>query len=157
MTRSVHNFTYAMTAPLTCDMCKLWPMWLIRIPIKTKRFVTKFHFELIHHLRKWVANGPLTRYVKLRVAHAPGMLGTFFPTQTSKETASYRSQHASRHVRHARAVVQSGSLTRGNGENVPSIPSVCATRNFTYLVRGPWHEYKGSMKCFEQWSCNGRQ
>ena len=24
-------------------------------------------------------NGPLTRYVKLRVAHAPGMLGTFSP------------------------------------------------------------------------------
>ena len=32
----------------------------------------------------------------------------------------------------------SGSLTRGGGENVPSIPGTCATRNFTYLVRGPW-------------------
>ena len=31
---------------------------------------------------------PLTRYVKLRVAHAPGMPGTFFPPPTSKETAS---------------------------------------------------------------------
>ena len=41
---------------------------------------------------------------KLRVAHAPGMLGKFSPTPTSKETSSYRYQHASRHVRHARAM-----------------------------------------------------
>ena len=32
-----------------------------------------------------------------------------------------------------------GSLTRGVGENVPGIPGVCTTRNFTYLVRGPWY------------------
>ena len=32
----------------------------------------------------------------------------------------------------------SGSLTRGGGENVPGIPGVCVTHNFTYLVRGPW-------------------
>ena len=31
----------------------------------------------------------------------------------------------------------SGLLTRGGGENVPGIPGACATRNFTYLVRGP--------------------
>ena len=31
----------------------------------------------------------------------------------------------------------SGSLTRGCGENVLGIPGVCATRKFTYLVRGP--------------------
>ena len=31
----------------------------------------------------------------------------------------------------------SGSLTRGGGESVPGIPEACATRNFTYLVRGP--------------------
>ena len=32
----------------------------------------------------------------------------------------------------------STSLTRGCGENVPGIPSACATLNFTYLERGPW-------------------
>ena len=32
----------------------------------------------------------------------------------------------------------SGSLTCGGGENVPAIPGACATRNFTYLARGPW-------------------
>ena len=31
-------------------------------------------------------HGPLTRYVKLRVAHAPGMSGTISPPPTSKET-----------------------------------------------------------------------
>ena len=33
----------------------------------------------------------------------------------------------------------SGSLTGGGGENVPSIPAACATRNFTYLARGLLH------------------
>ena len=32
----------------------------------------------------------------------------------------------------------SGSLTRGGGENVPDIPGACATRNLTYLARGPY-------------------
>ena len=31
---------------------------------------------------------PLTRYIKLRIAHAPGIPGTFSPPPTSKETAS---------------------------------------------------------------------
>ena len=31
----------------------------------------------------------------------------------------------------------SESLIRGGGENVPGIPSACATRNFAYLTRGP--------------------
>ena len=53
----------------------------------------------------WLFHGPLTIYAKLRVAHAPGMPGTFSPAPTSKETASKQSRHASRHVRHARAVM----------------------------------------------------
>ena len=55
----------------------------------------------IHH-------GPLSRSVKLRVAHAPRIPGTFPPPPTSKETASYRSRHESRHVHHARAVMHVG-------------------------------------------------
>ena len=34
----------------------------------------------------------------------------------------------------------SGSLTHGGGENVLGIPGACATRNFTYLARGPCHD-----------------
>ena len=37
--------------------------------------------QSIHH-------GPLTRYVKIRFAHAPGMPGMVSPSPTSKETAS---------------------------------------------------------------------
>ena len=50
----------------------------------------------------------LTRYVKSRAAHAPGMSGTFSPPPTSNETASWWSQHTSRHVRDARAVMHVG-------------------------------------------------
>ena len=53
-----------------------------------------------------VDHWPLTRYVKLWVG--PLMLGMFSPPPVSKETASYRSRHASRHVRHARAVMHIG-------------------------------------------------
>ena len=52
-----------------------------------------------------VTRGPLNRYVKLRVAHASEMLGTFSPPPISKETANERSRHASRLVRDALAVM----------------------------------------------------
>ena len=83
-------------------------------------------------------HGPLTRYLKLWAAHAPRMSGTFSPPPSSKETASYRppGMHHGTCVPHV-PWCMSGSLTRGDGENVPGITSACATRNFTYLVRGP--------------------
>ena len=58
------------------------------------------HVQYYEHFTAW----PLTRYVKSRVAHAPGKPGTFSPLPTSKETASWQSRHAPRHVRDARAV-----------------------------------------------------
>ena len=64
-----------------------------------------------------VLNGPLTRYVTLWDAHAPGMPWTFSPPPILKEIASYRSRHASRHVRDARAVMDVGIANprwRGN-------------------------------------------
>ena len=60
------------------------------------------------HYLWWHEHGPVTRYVKLRFAHAPGMPGTFFRPLTSKETACYWSRHASRHVRDARGVMHVG-------------------------------------------------
>ena len=62
--------------------------------------VKNIHVVQIHEI--------LARRVKLWVAHAPGMPGTFSPPPTSKETCSKQSQHASRHVRDARAVMQVG-------------------------------------------------
>ena len=82
-------------------------------------------------------HGPLTRYAKLRVAHAPGMPRTFSPPSTSGEPlASDPGMHHGTCVTHV-SWCMSGSLTRGGGENVPLVPGVCATRTFTYLIRGP--------------------
>ena len=33
----------------------------------------------------------------------------------------------------------SGFFEVGHGQNVPGLPGACASCNFTYLVRGPWH------------------
>ena len=61
--------------------------------------------------QRWIIqNGPLTRYVKMRIVHAPG---TFSPSPTPNETAS-----ASLHVRDALPVTHVGSLTPGGGKNV---------------------------------------
>ena len=40
----------------------------------------------------------------------------------------------------------SGSLTRVGGENIPGILGACATRNFTYLSRGPWRGFHSTHK-----------
>ena len=73
-----------------------------------------------------------------------GNAGNVFPA-----TAGKQSRHASRHVRDARVVMHAGianscfPLNSAAGGNVPGIPGACATRDFTYLVRGPyiwnWH------------------
>ena len=67
---------------------------------------------------KLSCHGPLARYAKLQVAHAPEMRGTHVPW------------------------CMPGWLTSGfrevvGGENGSGITGACATRNFAYLVRGP--------------------
>ena len=90
-----------------------------------------------HHGRAWALqwrhNGPLTRYAKLRVAHAPGT----FPRHRlqRKLLVSDTSMHHGTCVTHV-PWCMSGSLTRGGGENVHGIPGACTTRHFAYLVRG---------------------
>ena len=73
--------------------------------------------------------GPLTRYAKLRLTHAP-------PT-SKKPLVNDPGMHYGTCVTHVPCCM-SGSLTRGGGKNVSGIPGGCATRNFAYLVRGPW-------------------
>ena len=46
----------------------------------------------------------------------------------------------------------SGSLTRGGGQNAPDIPGTCATRNFTYLVRGPLERHFIAKRVYEDLS-----
>ena len=72
-------------------------------------------------------HGPLTRYVKLQVAHAPGMPGKFSPPPISKvkPLVSDPGMHHGTCVTHV-PWCMSGSLTCGDGENVPGIPRACA-------------------------------
>ena len=67
----------------------------------------------------WCANGPLTRYVKLRVTHAPGMRGTVSAPPTSKETASWRytGMHYGTSAKHVPWCL-SALVTCGGGENI---------------------------------------
>ena len=80
-------------------------------------------------------HGPLTRYVRLQVAQCRER---FTPPPSSKETDSLRSRHASRHARHARAVMHIGiAYPRWRGKR--SRHSRCMRiRNFRYLTRSPW-------------------
>ena len=78
----------------------------------------------------------LVRLVKLRVAHAPGMPKAFSPPPRISDP----DMHHSTCMTHVPWCLP-GSLTNGFlwsrwRENVPDIPGACATRNFTYLVRG---------------------
>ena len=82
------NFVHVMTAELCAN---LWHDCLIRIRITTKRIFKRSKLWAYKCLVEWVSrdwlvnakgchsNGPLARYVKFQVAHAPGMPGTFSP------------------------------------------------------------------------------
>ena len=110
---------YTSAGPLTC-----WEM-------------AKLFKGTLSSKEEGAVNGLLTRYVKLRVAHAPGMSGTFSPHRLQRKLlVSDPGMHHGTCVTHV-PWCMSGSLTCGGGENVPVIPGARATRNFTYLVRGP--------------------
>ena len=107
----------------------------------------KFHevsCNLCHHKRE---RGPLTRYVKLRVAHAPGMTWTF-PGHRLKRKPLVSGMHHGTYVTaiwqdahgllsdsgHARAVMHAGIANprwRGKRSRRMRNPQ------FTYLGRGP--------------------
>ena len=110
----------------------LMPNWR-QATMWTNHCIFNWHIYVVLSLRE-ITHWSLARYVKVLVAHAPGMPGTFSPPMTWKETANWRSRHASR--------------TSGSGEivlGISGIPCVCATCNFTYLVRGPsWSGDMGS-------------
>ena len=82
-------------------------------------------------------HGPLTRYVKLCVVHAQEIREGFPRHRLQrKPLVSDSGMHHGTCVTHV-SWCMPGSLTRGGGKNVPGIPGACATRNFTYLARGP--------------------
>ena len=83
-------------------------------------------------------HGPLTRYVNCRL-RVRRECRERFPRHRlqSKPLVIDPGMHHGTCVTHV-PWCMSGSITRGGGENVPSIPGACTTRNFAYLVRGPW-------------------
>ena len=85
----------------------------------------------IHH------NGPLTRYINYGLRMCRECLERFPRHQLQrKPLVSNPDMHPGTCVTHV-SCCMSGSLTYGGGKNVPGIPGACATRNFTYLARGP--------------------
>ena len=92
-----------------------------------------------------IAYGPLTltRYAKLRVAHAPGT----FPRHRfqRKSLVNDPGMHHGTCVTHV-ARCMSGSLTHGGRGNVLGIPGACAPRNSAYLVRGSWDILYGCVR-----------
>ena len=94
---------------------------------------------------------PLSRYVNFRVAHAPRMPGTFSPPPRVSDP----DMHHGTCVTHVPWRMP-WSLTSGGGENVPAIPGACATRNLTYLARGPcvignvaiWVNQSANLRCY---------
>ena len=83
-------------------------------------------------------HGPLTRYVKLQVAHAPGMPGTFPPCRRfhRKPLVSDPGMHHGTCVTHV-PWCMSGSLTCGDRGKCSRHSRRMRTRNFAYLARGP--------------------
>ena len=89
------------------------------------------------------SHGPPTRYINLRVVYARECLERF-PCHRHQRKAL-----VSMLVTHV-PWCMSGSLTRGGRENVPGFSGTCATRNFAYLVRGPFMR----MSCFDAFRRN---
>ena len=88
-----------------------------------------------------ISYGPLTRYAKLRVAHAPGMPERFFRRRLQmKPLISDPGMHHGTCAIHV--VIHVRIANPRWGKNVPGIPGACAARNCTYLVGGP---LKGSL------------
>ena len=56
------------------------------------------HLNSLAYLN-FLARMPNTRYVKLRVVHAPGMPGTFYPATDFKGNRQLATRYVSRHVR----------------------------------------------------------
>ena len=84
-----------------------------------------------------IYDGPLHRYAKLRVAQSPGMSGTFSPPRLISDPVMHHVTCVP-HVLWCMSGSPTVSFEVGGREHVPGIPSACTTRNFTYLVIGPW-------------------
>ena len=101
----------------------------------SRRFTDKNEHDLV--IMSMPVHGPLTRYAKLRVAHAPVMPRTFSPPHLVSDL----DMHHGTCVTHV-PWCMTGSLTSGFlwsrwQENVPGIPGACASRIFVVFGKRP--------------------
>ena len=84
--------------------------------------------------------GPLARYAKLRLAHALGLAGTYYPSPRVTNP-DMRHDTCVTHVQWCMPRSLTGGFlwSRWRG-NVPGNPGACTTRNVSYLIRGPWYD-----------------
>ena len=92
----------------------------------------------LYHSHFWIlylgeALGPLVRYVKLRVAHASGMPGTFSPPPRVSDPGLHHGTCVTHVPWCMPGSLTSGFFEVGDGKNFSGIPGACATRNFAYL------------------------
>ena len=102
---------------------------------------------------------PLTRYVKLRVAHAPRMPATFSPLPRVSDPDMSHGTCVTHVPWCMPGSLTSGFLYVGGGQNIPGIPGTSATNNLTYLVRGPCVNLSGNwrnvyLSCLKVFSLN---
>ena len=94
-------------------------------------------FHRLAHNTFLVAHGPHTRYVKLRVAHASWMPGTFSPPPRVGNTDVHHDTCVTHVPWCMPGSLASGFLwSRWRGKRSKH-SGACATRNFAYLVRCP--------------------
>ena len=104
-------------------------------------------YFLAEAIYDWVNNGHVNEDVvpwasyqirKLQIAHAPGMPGTFSPTLGVSDPDMHHSTCVAHVLWCMPGSLLAVSFEVNGEENVPGIPGTCATRNFAYLIKGPW-------------------
>ena len=102
-------------------------------------------------------HGPLTRYVQLWVAHAPGMPGTFPNHPRVSDPDMHHGTCVTQVPWCMPGLLTSGFLWSRCGQNVSDNPGACATHNFAYLVRGPWEqELVRQQRTHVKWNYRGK-
>ena len=123
---------YTQNSARFCNVATFDVIWF-RITDSRRNFVN----ITCTSLGSIVQHVPHTRYVKLQVADAPGMLFTFPPPTQVIDTDMHHGTCMTHVPWCMPGSLSNGFLWSRCGENVPGIPGACTTRNFAYLARGP--------------------
>ena len=106
--------------------------------IPDKDTLTKQRFSDLAIMRfNFEQRGHLARYVRLRVAHAPGMPETFSPPPCVNDPNIHQGTCVTHLPWYMPGSLTSDFFEVGGRENVPGIPDARTTHNFTYLAIGP--------------------